>query len=282
MRTTVALLLFGLLPAMAWAEFEPIFDPDGTPTEKFKKQIDALGGPKLLRGANLIGATKQGDGDWQLLEEDACITMRFHINKEGVMDRYIVLDAQPEKLLEKSVVIALANWRFSKSEQGYWYVLPFSWAVQPAVNPFGSDTRLAKAQTQSRFNAASSARCAVPVVEFTSVLPPKTAIPEDPELPLMPATAIKARQQGCATLSYRILPDGSTADFEMLDAKPADLFVTASAVAVSHWRFAVGQSGIERRGFTRFDFGIDKRPENAGCMEPKFAANHYQPEGDSP
>ena len=274
------------LPFLASAQSTELFHENGLPTPEFKSEMAAQGAPELLSGVDLVGAYKRGDGVWDLLDEDACIVMRYHINPEGKLDRYVVLDSEPEKMLETATVMAIANWRFAKSEKGAWVVLPFTVSVFEATNVFATDTRIKKASKVANFASESSAKCVIPTVAANTVLPEGLALAEDAELPLAPKTAVRAGQTGCATLAFAIARDGSTADFEMLDAKPADVFVNTSAVAVSNWKFKAAETATPRRGFVRFDFGIREAKAKAlppaSCMEANFAAAHYQPSKELP
>lgn len=285
MKSHVLSALVGLLlPGFAVAQSTELFHENGQPTPAFKQSIAAQAVPELLSGADLVGAYKQPDGEWSLLDEDACIVMRYHINPEGKLDRYVVLDSQPEKMLEMATVMALANWRFAKSAKGAWLILPFEVSVFPRVNTVGTDTRLKKASKSANFISEGRAKCVIPTVSTSVVLPGTLTLNEESQEPVAPKETVRAKQAGCTTLTFNIQPDGSTADFEMLDAKPNDAFVVASAVAVSGWKFKAADTVDPRRGFARFDFGIQdaKSAQPMNCMEPKFAATHYQPTKELP
>ncbi|MES2883851.1 MAG: TonB family protein [Pseudomonadota bacterium] len=280
----LAVLIGLLLPALCVAQSTELFHENGMPTPEFKQSIAAQGAPELLSGVDLVAAHKRADGEWDLLDEDACIVMRFHVNPEGKLDRYVVLDSQPEKMLERATMMAIANWQFAKSAKGAWVVLPFKVSVFPAENSMASDTRLKKASKAANFLSEGRVNCYTPTVSTKVMLPSPLALEEQHIEPLVPRDVVRAAQAGCATLTFNIQPDGSTADFEMLDAKPGDAFVTASAVAVSAWKFQAAQRAEPRRGFVRFDFGIQgiKPVQPTSCMEPQFAATHYQPTKEAP
>ena len=272
-----------LLPFAVSAQSTEIFNEDGTPTAEFKAELRKEVAPELLRGVDLVGAYKGADGVWSLLEEDACITIRFHVSPEGKVDRYVTVDSEPEGLLERATLMAIANWRFAKSEKGAWGTLPLNVSVFNAVNTFGSDTRLSKASKVAGFVSKSSAKCVVPTVNANVELPQGERLTEDAEMPLAPRAAVRAAQAGCVTLAFAIAHDGSTADFEMLDAKPQADFIDAGVIAVSRWKFKASDDVSPRYGFVRFDFGVlGSNSPPVSCMEAKFAANHYQPTKESP
>lgn len=271
-------VLLGLLalPQIAKAQFSGgLFDPDGTPTREMQRQFERNGKPKLLQGADVPVAFKNKDGKWQALEKDACFTVQFHISPEGVMDRYVFLDSEPE-LVEASALYALWKWRFEKSDRGRWYSLP--WVLTfPSSIPQG---------LRERSNYPPRSKCAIPTLKMDSRIPPDAELLQEPDMPIAPRETVKARQEGCATLVFDVLADGSTANFESLDAKPGDSFVTASAIAVSAWKFnpTSEKATLPRRAFVRFAFHLD-HPKTAAateCMSPEFAAEHYQPSVAAP
>lgn len=281
-----ALMVLLALPQIAVAEVRGgVFAPDGTPSREMQRQFEGNGSPKLLRGVDVPLAFKDKNGKWQALEDDACFVAKFHISPEGVMDRYVFLDSDPQQIIESSALYALSQWRFEKSDQGAWVVFPWTVAFTPSVQS-ATDTRLTKQSLSERFNYQSTSRCANPTLKMDSRLPPDAELLQEADMPIAPRETVKARQEGCATLVFDVLADGSTANFEALDAKPGDSFVTASAVAVSTWKFnpTPKKATVPRRAFVRFAFHLN-HPKTAAateCMSPEFAAEHYQPSVAAP
>lgn len=265
-----------LWPLVAPAEVQgTFFQGDGTPTKEMKQLFDAPGKPALLKGVEIPAAYKDASGKWQKLEDDACVVTKFHVGPNGVMDRYVVLDSAPNSQVEAAALYAISQWRFAPSAQGAWFVFPWTIAFVPAVQG-STDTRLGKLSAREKFNYSSTASCLVPVVQSEYTQPTGAVFAMEADLPVPGRDTIKARQTGCTTLTYTIQPDGSTSDFEALDAKPGDLFVTAGAVAVSGWKFK--PQTRSQRGFVSFSFGLDTPKASAAptCMSSAFAAAHYK------
>lgn len=279
-RSQLAVLLALLaLPKIVSAEVrDSMFAKDGTPRRAMQQEFEGDGKPRLLKGADVPLAYKDKGGKWQALEDDACFVAKFHISPEGLMDRYVFLDSEPQSV-ESSALYALSQWRFEQSAQGAWFVFPWTVAFTPAVQSV-TDTRLRKQSLSEDIRYQTTARCANPVLKADFKLPANADFVQEPEMPVAPRETIKAQQTGCATLVFDVLPDGSTANFESLDAKPGEAFVTASAIAVSSWKFkpSVAKAAEVQRAFARFSFSQGKPAEKAApeCMETEFAAEHYQ------
>lgn len=254
-----------LLPVVTSAGIPAMFYEDGTPTSDFKRQLADRGLPEILKGATLHAGMKDEQGHWRVLPVDACLTIRFHISPQGAVDKYVVLDSEPENAWTQGIVNAIANWRFASSQNGAWVTLPATYAA--AQSP-----RATLQQDRHRSNA----ECTRPWVRIKVLA--ENAEVEQMDDPVAPRSAVRAKLQGCNTLTFLILPDGSTADYELLDAVPTETYDLASAVAVASWKYNAVETSKTRRGFARFDYrilsdegGHDPRP----CMEPQYAADHY-------
>jgi protein TonB len=74
--------------------------------------------------------------------------------------------------------------------------------------------------------------------------------------PQYPRRALARKIEGTVIVGFTINPDGSTAELEVLDARPAGVFDRSALEAVARWRFAPQPE--PRKDSTKFEFELER------------------------
>ena len=72
--------------------------------------------------------------------------------------------------------------------------------------------------------------------------------------PQYPRRALLREIEGHVLVGFTILPDGTTADLEVLESEPVGVFDRSALEAVRRWRFEPGSKS--RKDSTRFEFEL--------------------------
>lgn len=65
----------------------------------------------------------------------------------------------------------------------------------------------------------------------------KGLVPTYMKPPEYPRRAALAKVEGCATVSFDVMPDGRTDNYEVVDSQPPGVFVKSSLLALRDWRY---------------------------------------------
>lgn len=72
----------------------------------------------------------------------------------------------------------------------------------------------------------------------------KGLVPFERVPPQYPRRAALAGVQGCVAVSFDVLPDGRTDNYEVIDSKPQGVFVESTLLALRDWRFPEREESI--------------------------------------
>ena len=87
----------------------------------------------------------------------------------------------------------------------------------------------------------------------------KGLVPTKRTQPEYPRRAALAGVQGCVTVSFDVLPDGRTDNYEVLDSKPQGVFVKTTLLALKDWRFPERQEPIRTQ--QKITYTLVNQPE---------------------
>ena len=231
-----------------------MFDERGRPTEAGQAYAASWGLPRFVEGAPFRFSERQN-----ALDAVGCVTVQFVVTKDGLTDRFVVLDSKPKGEFDQSVLDSLKFWRFEPT--------PTS-SLRSIKVLFGTDPH---AGTHlSRWDQS----CLVPRLTVT----PDPALKIESGLtPYYPPALFLDRVQGCALIGFTVGPNGLSDEYEILDAVPDKRFAMAAIQALNDWRFAKTQ-GSAPRSYVNFDFRISgvEAPEPRQCQARGAvpAANH--------
>lgn len=275
-------LLLGVLgPSALFAAIENsgfragLFDDQGLPTESAKK-LFALAQPPitLIRGVDIPLAAQDKNGKWQVLDDSACISVRFRISSDGRIDRFMVLDSKPKDSLMSAVLGAMQKWQFDESPMSRWMILPLTFSyVRELPNNVAS-----RVQRKIDVVPEKPANCLVPLREEQIRLADGIELDVSRDAVYPPAETLRARGAGCVTIAFRAGTDGSPTDLDLLDAKPDQSYVDTAALDVQAWRLRQTPTPNPQYGFVRLGYApMLKNHPIPDCMNTEFAAKHYQP-----
>lgn len=87
----------------------------------------------------------------------------------------------------------------------------------------------------------------------------KGLVPAERRQPNYPRRAALAGVQGCVTVSFDVMPDGRTDNYEVLDSKPQGVFVKEALLALRDWRFPEREEPIRTQ--QKIEFQLMGYPE---------------------
>lgn len=253
-----------------------LFDDDGLPTESAKKLFGRNGSfPAPIRGVDIPIAAPDQNGLWKTLDDAVCLSVRFRVATDGLIDRFEVLDSQPPDALKPAVLAAMKEWKFEQRATPQWAILPLSFSYVEKKPGNSVNRNLGKSVLAP---VGKSADCLIPKRDQQISLP-DGAEQDSSHWGVFPsAQMLRARGAGCVTLAFRIAGNGKPTDIELLDAKPNDAYASIAASDVEAWQIKLTPKLKPQYGFARI--GYMPMPQGypvPDCMDADFAAKHYQP-----
>jgi|GEM_PF-2733997 len=233
----------GRLDSRAW------FDADGTPTPDGQAYMKRFGLPRLISGQEFYFPDHEAiDG------QGGCVILQFSIDKDGVTNRFIVLDSRPKGVFDQAVLETVKEWQFAPPEQGLIAML------LPVHFAFTSDSR------HPRYDRGDS-QCVSPKSEVQAMNIRGEVT--QAEKPFYPPLMVDQRIQGCVTVSFDIGADGLADNYEMLDGQPGNEFFKATVQALNKSRFAP-REGKQDRSWVVFRYYLPelKAEESRPCHRP--------------
>lgn len=252
-------------------------DAQGRPNESASK-LFASSGLKLIKGVNIPLAAVNKAGDWELLDESACLVIAFRVSRAGAVDRFQVLDSEPKDGFSAAALTSIKQWQFEPIPVPQWLVLPLNVNVLFADgSAFEQPSRIKKQMKPNR----PLPSCVNPIRKTDLRAPTGFAVSPDTD-PVYPSPdLLRKHPAGCATVAFHLDKSGVPEDLELLDAKPDQTFVDLAALAVQTSRYLPGAAPVTgvpnpQFGFVRVSYA-DSSQQSAtpDCMTSAFAAAHY-------
>lgn len=109
------------------------------------------------------------------------------------------------------------------------------------------------------------------------LVPVKRAAPE------YPRRAALAGVQGCVTVSFDVIPDGSTDNYQVVDSRPQGVFVKAALLALRDWRFPAREEPIRTQQTITFQLTGRPASERPECdTDPDVPETYRVKSGEAP